>query len=93
MDVRFRSLHDELWLIAHEEQPWFDVDKVKGDCVYIYTKPGTDRFSDRNVFDICADKIIYYVDGYTIPRDAWPYVRRVQAKLKEIQDYWMLNRE
>jgi hypothetical protein len=93
MDARFQSLRDELWTVAHEENPWFVVDKVKCDSVYIWTKPGTGRYSDTNVFDICADKIVYYVDGYVIPRDAWPYVRRVQAKLKEIQDYWLANRE
>lgn len=93
MDVRYHQLLDELWTIAHEENPWYVVDKVKDWGVYIYTKPGPGRYSNRNVFDICADEISYYVDGYIIPDEAWPYIRRVQAKLQEIRDYCLTNPE
>lgn len=89
----YDRLLDELWEVAHEPNPWYDVDKVKDWGVYIWTKPGDDKFSDRNVFDICFDGITYYVDGYIIPDDAWPYINRVLAKLKEIREYCLNNPE
>ena len=91
IDETYYRLLDELWTIAHEENPWFDVDKVKYYVVYIWTKPGNEPYSDTNVFDVFADEIGYYVDRYVIPKDAWPYIRRIQAKLREIRDWRVMN--
>ena len=91
IDETYYRLLDELWTVSHEENPWFDVDKVKDYAVYIWTKPGNEPYSDRNVFDVGADEIWYYVDRYVIPKDAWPYIHRIQAKLREIRDWCEMN--
>ena len=84
----YMKLYHELWESAHEISPWYDVDKVKWYSVYIWTKDSEEKpFGGQNVFDILADEICYYVDDHVIPDEAWPVIRRIQEKLREM-DGW-----
>lgn len=84
-DDQYMKLYNELWEIAHEIQPWYDVDKVKWYSVYIWTKDSDSKpFGGQNVFDILADEICYYVDDHVIVEDAWPTIRKIQNKLREM---------
>lgn len=80
-----RKLHMEIWELGKELSQWYDIDKVKFDSVYIWTNANDD--TDMNVFDIGVDEIYYYVNDHVIPDEAWPGIRKIQAKLREIQNY------
>lgn len=76
----YSKLYDELCQISKEILPYYDVDKVKSYSVYIWTKGD----NGQNVFDIQADKIVYYAD-HVIYKDAESIITKIQAKLKEIK--------
>jgi hypothetical protein len=78
---KFYKLYDELVEVAHKIDPYYDIDKIKPYSVYIWTKSD---FCGENVFDIEADKIVYYVQDHVIPIDVMPIIKEIQAKLKEI---------
>lgn len=77
---KYEYAFDKLFKIAHEIEPWYDVDKVKDYAVYIWTK-GEDG---ENVFDIEANKLIFYVSHDVIP-EALPAIQHIQEQLKEIE--------
>lgn len=86
-DNEYMRLYKELWEIAHEIQPWYDVDKVKWYSVYIWTKDSDKKpFGGQNVFDIMADEICYYVEDHVIVEEAWPTIRKIQSKLREMDN-------
>lgn len=72
--------YDELVQITKELSPYYDIDKVKSHSVYIWTK-GDDGI---NVFDITADRIIFYDESHMIPEEVMPIIEKIQNKLKEI---------
>ena len=80
---KYMVLYDELRKIVQEIMPYYDVDKVKFYSVYIWTK-GEDGI---NVFDIKADKIVFYDETHQIIEDAKPVIEKIQAKLKEIKAF------
>ena len=82
-------LMDELWQVSREIKPWYGVDKVKGYAVYIWTK-GKDG---ENVFDICADKLLFYVEDHEVIEEAKSTIEKIQAKLKEIDLWWKYNKD
>jgi len=79
---KYLKLYDELVAVAHEIDPYYDIDKIKSYSVYIWTKGD---FGD-NVFDIMADEIVYYNKNHKIPKEAMPIIEKIQLKLQEI-DY------
>lgn len=86
---RYFQLYKELSMIVNEIRPYYDIDKVKSYSVYISTKdnPNSDNEDDkygRNVFDICEDKLIFYVEDHVVIEEAKPVIEKIQAKLREI---------
>lgn len=81
MDVNgFYCEYDKLAKMTDEILPYYDVDKIKPYSVYIWTKGD----GGQNVFDIQADKIIFY-EEHSIIEDAKPIIEKIQSKLKEIE--------
>lgn len=91
-DIYENGMYDELWNLAHELTPWFDIDKVKSHSVYVWTKDSDDPdcpFGD-NVFGIYQDYIQFYTSTkpWVLPNEAMPIVKKIQEKLKEIEEYY-----
>ena len=82
LENQYEYEFDKLFKIAHEIEPWYTVDKVKDYAVYIWTKD-TDEDLGKNIFDIKADDIVFYVDHEIIP-EALPAIQRIQEQLKKI---------
>lgn len=87
------GMYDELWRLAHELEPWFDIDKVKSHAVYVWTK-GLDDDSDNcfgeNVFDIYEDYLQFYQCNrpWNLTNEAMSIIKKIQEKLKEIDVYY-----
>jgi hypothetical protein len=77
---KFDLLYDELVQISKEILPYYDIDKIKSYSVYVWTK-GEDG---ENVFDILADEIVFYVKDHVIIEEVKPIIKKIQLKLKEI---------
>ena len=58
-------------------RPYYDIDKVKHNSVYVWTK-GDDG---DNVFDIHKDNVIFYDANHVIPDDVIPIIREIQTRL------------
>lgn len=84
-DIYKNGMYNELWKLAHELEPWFDIDKVKPYSVYVWTK-GIDG---DNVFDICHDHLQFYTCArpWKLPNEAMLVIKKIQEKLKEIDDF------
>ena len=86
-----RSMYDELWNLAHELTPWFDIDKVKPYAVYVWSKDFDDPDNPfgENIFDIYHDYLQFYRSSrcYKLPNEAMPIIKKIQEKLKEIEEY------
>ena len=80
-EERYMNLYEELCLISEEILPYYDIDKIKSYSVYIWTKGN----EGQNVFDICSDEIIFYDETHQILEDAKPVIKKIQAKLREIE--------
>lgn len=83
------QLYRELVGIVDGIAPYYDVDKIKSYSVYVWTKdnPNADNEADmygQNVFDICEDKLIFYVEDHVVIEEAKPVIEKIQAKLREI---------
>lgn len=80
------GMYDELWKLAHELGPWFDIDKVKPYSVYVWTKGLADG---ENVFDIRSEKLYFYTceSLWELPNEAMVIIKKIQEKLKEIENY------
>jgi hypothetical protein len=94
-DVYENGMYDELWVLAHELSPWFDIDKVKTYSVYVWTKDSynpedPNYLFGENVFDIHADYLQFYTctKPWKLPNEAMPIIKKIQAKLKEIEEYY-----
>lgn len=85
---KFDFLYNELVQISKDILPYYDIDKIKSYSVYIWTK-GKDG---KNVFDIDKDEIIFYVKGHKIIEEAKPIIEKIQLKLKEINQYFTIQR-
>lgn len=81
---RFEELYNELLKISRELLPYYDIDKVKSHSVYVWTKDNGD-YEGENVFDIISNKIIFYIEGHQIPKEAMPIIKRIQFQLGEIE--------
>lgn len=77
---QYYDTFDKLFKIAHEIEPWYDIDKVKDYAVYIWTKGEY----GENVFDILADELVFYTQHEVIP-EAVPTILRIQKQLKEVR--------
>jgi hypothetical protein len=76
-------------MIVDEIRPYYDIGKIKPYSVYIWTKdnPNADNEDDtygRNVFDICEDELIFYVENHVVIEGAKPIIEKIQVKLREI---------
>lgn len=80
LEQQYYEALDKLFKIAHEIEPWYDIDKVKDYAVYIWIK---DEYGE-NVFDILADELVFYTQHEVIP-DAVPIILRIQKQLKEVR--------
>lgn len=78
----FNLLYQELAEISEEIRPYYDIDKVKPNSVYIWTKGD----NGENVFDILESEITIYVTSHQVIEEAKPIIKRIQAKLKEIRE-------
>ena len=92
MNKKVSELYDELWEIAKEIKTYYDIDKVKTFAVYIWTKgdknadPFSDEYWGENVFDIYADQIVFFDKNHKIPKEVMPIIKKIQGKLKEIEN-------
>ena len=77
------ELMDELYSVSKEILPYYDIDKIKNYSVYIWRKLD-DNDESENVFDIQADKIVFY-EEHQIPDEVMPIIERIQSKLKELE--------
>ena len=85
----FCELYKELIEVVDKIRPYYDVDKIKSYSVYVWTKdnPNADNEDDmygQNVFDICGDELIIYVEDHVVIEEAKPIIKKIQAKLREI---------
>lgn len=78
---KFYFLYDELVKICEEIRAYYDIDKIKPDSVYIWTKGE----NGENVFDICEEGIVFYVEGHMITDEVKPIIEKIQLKIKEIR--------
>ena len=84
---KFNQLYEELIQSAYELLPYYDIDKIKYYSVYVWSKETTDDFGE-NLFDIESNDIIFYNKEHKILKDALPTIEKIQAKLKEIDDFY-----
>ena len=88
-----KSWWDELRDLAHQLEPWVDIDKGKSYAVYVWTKgediDDPERPFGENVFDICADHIQFYpcAHCWSLPNEAIPIITKIQEKLREIEGF------
>lgn len=80
LEQQYYEAFDKLFKIAHEIEPWYDINKVKDYAVYIWTKGEY----GENVFDILADELVFYTRHEVIP-EAVPTILRIQKQLKEVR--------
>ena len=80
----FNKLYEELIEISKEILPYYDIDKVKPYSVYVWSKEVDDDFGE-NLFDIEADKIVFYNDRHELDKEVLPIINKIQSKLKEIK--------
>lgn len=83
LENQYEYEFDKLFKIAHEIESWYSVDKVKNYVVYIWTKDTNEGFG-KNIFDIKADDIMFYVEHEIIP-EAIPVIKRIQEQLKKVE--------
>lgn len=79
-NFNYSEWYDELWNLANQLRPYYDIDKVKDFAVYVWTKP---EDTDRNVFDIYGDRLEIYDFSHNIRNEAKPIIHKIQAKLLE----------
>lgn len=86
MSIYENGLYDELRAAAHKLEPWFDIDKVKSYAVYVWTKEP----KDENVFDIHANYLKFFACDmpWEIPNEAFPIIKEIQEKLREIEGFY-----
>lgn len=92
LSIYDNGMYDELWNLAHELRPWFDIDKVKGYSVYVWTKDDENDEENpfgENVFDIYANYLQFYqcTKPWQLSNEAWSIIHKIQEKLKEIEKY------
>ena len=73
-------------MISNEILPYYDIDKVKPYSVYIWSKENPNGFGE-NLFDIEVNRVIFYNKQHRIVKDAIPIIKKIQYKLKEIENY------
>jgi hypothetical protein len=84
---------NELRDLAHQLEPWFDIDKVKSYGVYVWTKGEDLNDPDypygENVFDIYADRIQFYQCNHVwhLPNEAISIITKIQEKLREVNTF------
>lgn len=91
MSIYDNGMYRELWDLTDELRPWFDIDKVKPYSVYVWTKlcDDPDCPFGENVFDIYADYLQFYqcTKPWRLPNEAFPVIKKIQEKLREIEEY------
>lgn len=83
---KFSQLYEELIVISNEILPYYDIDKIKPYSVYIWSKEEPNDFGE-NLFDIEANRVVFYNEQHEIINDAMPIIKKIQYKLKEIENY------
>lgn len=74
--------YDELCKKVDKLNPYYDIDKIKCYGVYVWNK--ADNLDDQeNIFDIYADKIVFYTDDHTIIEEAKPIIEDIQYFIKK----------
>lgn len=85
------GLYKELRDLAHQLDPWFDIDKIKSYAVYVWTKETNPDDPEHpfgeNVFDILDDRIQFYRcdNCWSLPCEAIVIIVKIQEKLQEIK--------
>lgn len=97
LSIYTNGMYDELWTLAHELNPWFDIDKVKPWSVYVWTKDcdDSDCPHGENVFDIYKDHLQFYycAHAWQMSDEAMLVIRKIQDKLREIENWYEDNEE
>ena len=83
----YSELYVELVQLSNLLLPYYDIDKVKYYAVYVWSKGELDESS--NVFDITADGIDLLDRNHIISEEAMPIIDAIQAKLREMQCFFM----
>ena len=93
-DDKFVKLYEELEDIVDKELSlYYGVDKIKWYSVYVWTKESyCGAYDNENVFDIMKDEVVFYVKDYMIIEEAKPIIKKIQAKLKELDTYVERNK-
>lgn len=92
-EKEYYKLYDELANIVRIDSgilQWYDFDKIKPYGVYIWTKASDPDDMDtwgRNLFDIYADKIVFYGDKHEIIEEAKPAIREIQKQLLKMEEF------
>ena len=91
LSIYDNGMYNDLWDLAHELAPWFDIDKVKPYSVYVWTKDIDDPDCPfgENIFDICEDRLCFYqcTKPWELPNEAVPIIKKIQEKLQEINKF------
>lgn len=84
---KFDELYMELVKLSKELHSYYDVDKIKPYSVYVWNK-GDIEDDDENIFDIMADKIVFYgIHGeHDLVEESRLIIKKIQDKLKEMQN-------
>ena len=77
----FDRWYQELWYLAQELEPYYDIDKVKSWSVFVWTKD-TETEEGENVFDINDDGIVMYIKDHKIIEEAKPIIEKIQKHFK-----------
>lgn len=72
--------YEELVNIVQELYKYYDIDKIKSYGVYVWKKEEELENPDdnENIFDIYADKIVFWTDDHYIIPEAMPIIEKIQ---------------
>ena len=76
--------YEELCKKVDKLKPYYDIDKTKYYGVYVWNKADEDS---ENIFDIYADKIVFYTDDHTIIEEAKPIIDDIQWFISKYYEY------
>ena len=81
---KYYELYEELTTISKDIFRYYDIDKIKPYAIYIWTKEDKNNLDGENVFDIEANRLVFYNKEHKIIEESLPIIHKIQSKLKEI---------